>query len=277
MSGIARVAGSARMAGIACIVCLTGGVTATTSVHAAADAAATCAPSGGLRSLCGPVASEDLARIPGTRWLATSGLNTGRPAHLYALNIDSTAVVTLFPSGSHVMRVDPALRTGCPAPPDLASLSTDGLNIRAGTDHQHLLYVANHGGRHSIEIFRIDARPHIPVAAWVGCVTLPAGTLANAVVPLRDGGMLVSSFYDPRAVDAWQRMERGESTGSVWEWHPDQGFHRLETGDLSGANGLELSADERFVYVSAWSGREIVILDRQSGERRGHRSRFPAR
>jgi hypothetical protein len=52
----------------------------------AAALATHCLPDEGIAAICGPVASEDLARIPGTRWLIASGLNIGAPAHLYLID-----------------------------------------------------------------------------------------------------------------------------------------------------------------------------------------------
>ncbi len=227
-----------------------------------------CTPSDGLHYICGPTASEDLAAIPGTPWLVSSGLNVGAPAQLYLINRRTHRATTLFPAHDLTMQVDTSLRTGCSGPPSLAALSMDGLHLLAGPKGQHLLYAANHGDRHAIELFRIDARRAVPTASWVGCVAMPPGTLANAVVPLADGGLLASSFHDPNDKDAWTRMGRRENTGSLWEWHADSGMRRLDTGGLSGANGLETSADGNTVYVSAWSAGELLVLNRKTGTER---------
>jgi sugar lactone lactonase YvrE len=88
------------------------------------------------------------------------------------------------------------------------------------------------------------------------------------VVPIADGGIVVSSFYDPSDKQAWARMDRGEDTGSLWEWHPGKGFRRLDAGTISGANGLAISADEQTLYASAWSGRALLVLDLRTGRRR---------
>jgi len=63
-------------------------------------------------------------------------------------------------------------------------------------------------------------------------------------------------------------MARGEPTGSLWEWHAATGFKRLLVGPISGANGLARSADAAMLYVSAWSGRALITIDRQTGHRR---------
>jgi hypothetical protein len=234
---------------------------------AAPQAKHSCLPGDGLSYICGPVASEDLVVIPGTRWLVASGLNVGTQAHLYLIDDRTRRARILFPQGTPVMQLDPTLHSDCKAPPQLALISMDGLGIRAIGDQRHLVYAANHGDRYAIEIFRLDARPTLPTLAWVGCVVMPIGTLPNAVVPLADGGLIVSSFHDPRDQQAWQRMHRGENTGSVWEWHAGKGIHKIG-GPVSGANGLAISADERTLYVSAWSSSQLLVVDRQSGARR---------
>ncbi len=97
---------------------------------------------------------------------------------------------------------------------------------------------------------------------------MPTRTLANAVTSLPGGRLVVSSFHDPADKDAWPRMARGEPTGSLWLWRPRLGFSRIESGPISGANGVEASADGRTLYVSAWSAAKLVVLDLNSGRRR---------
>ena len=166
------------------------------------------------------------------------------------------------------LKPDPTLGAGCLGSPDLTAMSTDGLTIRAGRGGRHMLYVADHGDRRTIEMFRIDARGDVPTATWVGCAPMPAHTLPNAVVAMAGGRLIVSSFHDPDDKLAWERMARREPTGSLWEWRPGAGFKRLDAGPISGANGLEVSPDERTLYVSAWSEGKLVVLDLASHRRR---------
>jgi len=223
----------------------------------AATMANPCLPDSGMAAICGPVASEDLARIPGTHWLVASGLNVGAPARLHLVDTRAKRSRILFPSQRPRMQMQASFRGLCPGPLRPGQMSLDGLNLRAGAKGSPaMLLAANHGDRHAIEFFRIDLRKD-PELTWVGCVPMPAGTLANAVVPLADGGMLVSSFHDPRDADAWNRMERGEATGGVWEWHASSGWRLLTTDGIPGANGIELSADGRTLYVSAWASSQL--------------------
>jgi len=231
-------------------------------------AEARCAPGEGLGFICGPVASEDIARVPDTPWLIASGLNIGRRAHLYLIDTRAKTAAPLFPRGHPEMKHDRRLAPDCPGPPDLSRMSTDGLGLRRGARGLHTLYAANHGDRMAIEMFEVDTRGAKPKLRWVGCAPMPAETLPNAVAPLPGGRLIVTSFYDPTDKTAWARMARGEATGRLLEWRPDGGFRDLPGGTMSGANGVETSADGETIYASAWSGRALVVMSRQSGARR---------
>src|SRR5205814_2111316 len=55
-------------------------------------------------------------------------------------------------------------------------------------------------------------------------------------------------------------MARGENTGRLLEWHAAQGFRDVPGTAVSGANGIEVSADASLVYLSAWATRDIVVI-----------------
>ena len=63
----------------------------------AAGAAAAADANAALRYITGAVASEDLVRIPDTDWLIASGMNVGRPAHLYLIDTVHKSASILFP------------------------------------------------------------------------------------------------------------------------------------------------------------------------------------
>jgi hypothetical protein len=233
----------------------------------AAAMSVSCPADEGMAAICGPVASEDIARVPGTRWLIASGLNIGSPARLHLIDTRNKQAQPLFPQARARISMESAYRGVCPAPLQPDRMSLDGLNIRAGSQGSApVLLAANHGDRHAIEFFRIELKPD-PALTWIGCVPMPRGTLANAVAPLADGGMLVTSFHDPDDREAWNRMDRGEATGGVWEWHVESGWKLLPIGGIPGANGIELSADERTLYVSAWASSQLLVIDRATGAR----------
>lgn len=224
-----------------------------------------CAPSDGLSYVCGPVASEDLVRVPHSRWLIASGMNVGAPAHLYLVDSRSKrATIAVAP----VARPHGLSDSGCSSPPDPERMSLDGLALRPGPHGMHTLYAANHGDRMAIEIFSVDARGERPRLQWLDCALLPEKTLPNAVATLPGAGFLVISFYDPTDPQAWSRMTQGQMTGRILQWQPGQGFSAVPNSATSGGNGLETNSDGSLVYASSWSARRLVVLSLRKRARR---------
>ena len=217
----------------------------------------------GLRLIHGPVGSEDIVHVPGTHWLIGSGLNLGAPAQMSLIDTRTKTAAPL-----PLTCRSPTEGDRSAPPPDLARMSTDGLALRAGNGGKHVLYAANHGDRHAIEMFAIDSDAARPALLWIGCARLPPTALPNAVRPLPDGGLLAICPCDPTDQDYWSRMARGESTGKILQWHADRGIEELPNSAMSGGNGLELSADGGLVYASAWSARELVVLSLRDRSRR---------
>lgn len=230
------------------------------------NSSASCAAGDGLQYICGPVASEDLVRVPDTRWLLASGMNVGAPAHLYLIDSRSKKAAVAYPgvpAGKAPQRRDDST---CSAP-DPQRMSLDGLALRPGADSVHTLYAANHGDRMAIEIFEVDARAARPRLQWVDCVVLPEHTLPNAVATLPDGSFLVISFYNPEDPQAWSRMAKGQVTGRILRWQPGRGFTEIPDSATSGGNGIATSADGTLVFASAWSARKLVVLSLRDGSR----------
>ena len=233
-----------------------------------ATAAEPCNPAGKLDFVCGPLNSEDLVQVPGTAWIVASGMDGGSAGPRGALHLVNTADKSwkvLFPDGNPRMRWSKAVYGDCPSPPDLGKFSAHGLNLRPGKNGMDTLYVVNHGGRESIEIFALDAKGAEPIVTWAGCAVMPAHTWPNAVAPLPDGGMVVTDMFDPQDPKAPDKMAAGENTGAVYEWHPHKGFTLVPGSQMSGDNGIEVSRDGKWIYVAAWGNKAVVRLSRGSG------------
>lgn len=229
-----------------------------------ATAAEPCNPAGKLGFVCGPLNSEDLVQVPGTRWIVASGMDggaAGARGSLHLVDAQNKSWKTLFPGDRPQVHWDKATYN-CPSPPDLGKFSAHGLNLRRGTGGMHTLYVVNHGGRESIEIFSLDAKSTEPTAAWIGCAVMPAHTWPNSVAPLPDGGLVVTDMFDPQDTKAPDKMNAGENTGAVYEWHAHKGFALVPGSRMSGDNGIEVSPDGKWIYVAAWGNKAVVRLSR---------------
>ena len=82
----------------------------------------------------------------------------GAPGRLYAIDsARSSQPVVLYPSPSSGSEPDRQRFRDCPGPPDELGFSPHGLNAVRVKDGGTELYVVNHGGRESIEFFRVCA------------------------------------------------------------------------------------------------------------------------
>jgi hypothetical protein len=165
------------------------------------------------------------------------------------------------PQSPHNSRSTDSAFGFCPSPPDPTTLNTQGLSLRTLGESQHELYVVNHGGRESIEIFRIDAARDEPQIRWIGCIEMPAATPANSVATYSDGTVLASVLTHPGT--SITDFVRGDATGGVYEWRPGERVFRLLPGTrLPGNNGIETSPDDREFYVVAFGWHAVVIYAR---------------
>lgn len=172
-----------------------------------------CEPSAGHSFICGAPRPEDLARIPNTRWLVFSGFSDGSGLKLVDTRMRS---MRQWYTGEHAqIAFDTSRFPACPSPPDARRLNTQGLSLRTVDDSQYDLYVVNHGGRESIEIFRIDAARDEPTIRWIGCIEMPPATPANSVATYSDGTVLASVLTHPGT--SITDFVRGEATGGVYE------------------------------------------------------------
>ena len=227
-------------------------------VGSGAAVAADSAPS--MTYVTGLINAEDMVRVPGTRWIAASGLADGQrmDGHIYLVNVEDHAVQVLLPG--HVdYRPDAKAYPDCPGKPDEARFSAHGLSLRHTRGQSDTLYVVHHGDRESVEVFELDARGASPRLTWVGCVVYPAGVFGNGVVALPDGGFAATSFMDPRDPKALAKIEAGEPMGGVLVWRRKTGWRIIPAAaGISADNGIEASADGKSLFV-AGSGDQTVV------------------
>jgi hypothetical protein len=223
-----------------------------------------CAPDGELAYLCGLANAEDLVRVGASRWLIASSITSRGEAvgagRLYLVDSQARTAEELFPGPKPRLRHDARTYGDCEI--DLTSFDTHGLALRERVPGRYRLYATSHGAREAIQAFELDARAAQPSIEWIGCVPLPAVVWANSVAILDDGGFVTTQFMDPTDPDSMARALQGQPNGAVYEWHPGAAVMAVAGTALSGPNGIELSADGRFVYVAEFGGHRIVRFDR---------------
>jgi hypothetical protein len=200
-----------------------------------------------------------------------AGGDTGTDGALRLIKTSDRTTTILFPAAANKERFDTRRYRACPGPLDAAEkqslkFKTHGLSVRQGRNAVHTLYVVFHGKRESVEVFEIDARVGPPVLTWIGCVVAPEPIGLNAVVGLADGGFVATNFA-PRTDEAAGRAKvvAGEITGELWEWHQDTGWKMIPGSEASGANGVEISEDQRTLYVAAMGTQSLLRLSRGQG------------
>lgn len=215
-----------------------------------------CSPQGALSFICGTIASEDVVQVPGTHYLVVSGLGLGQPGKLYLVDTQKRQARLMAVNSAEEATVQ------CKKPGAQHEFSFAGLHVRKGKGGALKLYAAN-GAAGSIEVFTLDLRN--AYLGWQECVPLPANVKPNSTVALADGAILATRFVDQTDPNAWGKMARGEPSGAVYE-HSGSTFRPLPGLDaISGPNGIELSADEKTLYVSAWATRELLVFTRSNG------------
>jgi SMP-30/Gluconolactonase/LRE-like region len=219
---------------------------------APAKSPGSCAPDGDLSFVCGLTNVEDLLPVDGGRWLIGGSYKPGSVG-LYLIDTEAKSARPV--SLSVAAKPDP--RYNCAAP-DLKALMTHGLDVIPGKGEVSTVYAVNHGGRESVEIFRLNASK--AAAEWVGCVVLPPGANGNSVAALPDGRFAVTKFLDNNDKEAFQRILAGETNGVVYLWTPGKGFSEVKGSELSGDNGILASHDGKWLYVNAYGTREIYRI-----------------
>lgn len=222
-----------------------------------------CEPSGPIQFICGVISPEDLAVIPESDWIIASGNQEGGMLHL--VNVREKTTMAVYPSPGFEERLDSEAYPTCPGPVDPdegAAFRAHGLYLKPGAEGVHTVLLVHHGFRESIEVFEVDANTSPPSLAWVGCTVAPEALTFNSVVALPDGGIGVTSFRTAGLTESFEEILEGQPSGSVWEWRADGGWTEVPDSLEGGPNGLEISADGDWYYISGWGSQRFVKLSR---------------
>ncbi len=244
----------AVVASLALTAALAGAVAQSPAQPPAAPAA--CNPGNAAKFVCGLRNPEDLVSVPGAAdWIIGSGMAVAnQPGTGGLVMIDrKTHTAVRLPAPSGPARAPFA--ANCPTPPNVATFSAHGLNIRPAGRGKSTLYVVGHGSREAIEVFDVVNTKGAPAVTWAGCVPAPAGAFMNSVAVLANGRIVMTDFY--HSPTTMQDAQAGRNTGAIYVAQPGKAFEKLPGTDLPGPNGVEVSPDGKYVYVADW-GRSAV-------------------
>ena len=213
--------------------------------------------------ISGPVNAEDLAVAPGGEWVLTSGMTgpTAPLGRLYAVRVQDGACSEMFPY--RATRALDAQRFGEQADINPLKFRPHGIDVTLRPDGRTELYVVNHGGNESVEVFEVDLDGPRPTLRWVGGVKLPGSAVGNDVAAI-DDGFVVSTTGDPegRSEVGVEQAMAGADTGGVLEWSPARDWVALPGTQINTANGVTVSPDGEWVYIGGWNSRCIKKVRR---------------
>lgn len=228
-----------------------------------------CEDNGALHPVCGLQSPEDIAVVPGGDYLLLSELgNMGEyPGRITLFRVDDESTRTLYPmaiaQAPAVLQGDP----GCVEPPG-EEMSPHGSHLVQLEDGSWRYLVVNHGGREAVELFSLElSAGGEPELRWQGCVLPPANTVMNDVVGLASGDVVYTRMYHPDDFLGALRGMLGLVSGDVWRWSPGSGSRLLPGTEGALTNGIEISGDERYLFVNQYMDKEIHKYDLQAQQR----------
>jgi hypothetical protein len=222
-----------------------------------------CGPHGDYEVLCGTRSPEDLEVAPDGKHLIVSEFVRGRTDAGFSLFDPAKKTFTRI-----AITNDPRKDWGdpsCPGPPgDVLAPHGISLSKRASGNVEQL-YVVNHGGRESIEMFEVKQAAGTWSLVWHGCVVSTKDF--NDVAALANG-----AFYatHPTALQTpGANLFSGQPSGWVSSWMPGKGEAELPGTRQGYPNGVIATPDGRTMYFNAWTAKEVHKYDAASGKEVG--------
>jgi hypothetical protein len=219
-----------------------------------------CRDEQGLTYICNLVIPEDILNLGSTGLLLASGHRA--PGHMYLIDPATRTQSELIHGATFRQQHDTRAYPGCPGPLNLQAFDVHGLSLAETSPRRFSVYTTSHGAREAIEIYDLDLRGSTPILTWTGCVLLEQGRYHNSVARLADGGFVATNMRDAN----FTRTEGVPPgiTGHLVEWHPGGQVQRLAGTEMSLPNGIDVSKDERYVFVAANGTHEVVRFDRRA-------------
>lgn len=210
--------------------------------------------------------AEDLAPIDSGRWVIASSMAGGAEASgaLYVIDRESSEARRAYP---HAAETPVSAHPGCPGEVPADRFAPHGIATHRSAEGEERLYVVNHGGRESIELFEI-ARGHSddepPGLRWIGCIPFPAGAFGNGVSVADDGTVFATNMGKPLSGGE----ARSEMGGDALSWQAERGWRTVPGSVMWGPNGVVATPNGKRLFVAAWPAGKMVALDLEANRRR---------
>lgn len=228
-----------------------------------------CESVGDIRPVCGMQAPEDIAALADDRHLllAHFGGMAGGRGSLSLFDTQTDKLTPLFPPADGDFDTSDASwgAKSCSAP-NPASFSPHGTHLHQMADGRWRYLTVNHGGRESVQMFEVLGEGAGTTLAWRGCIEPVADTFMNDVVGLDNGDVIYTRMFHHNST--WEQLTSlvGADTGDLWRWNQSSGLRVLPGTEANQPNGIEISADNRFVFANMYFTGELWKVNAGTGE-----------
>ncbi len=207
----------------------------------------------GIEIICGTRAPEDFERTPDGRFLIVAKMVQGENGGLDLFEL-ATKTFTEIPLSAE-KRQDWG-EAACTESIG-GRIQPHGLSLSRRTNGEWQLYVVNHNVRESMEMYELLPDGAGWKLAWRGCVL--AHEPYNDVAALPDGSFVATR---PQAIQKdGQSPFGGGPTGNVAVWTAGDGEQVLPGSEYGYPNGVLVSGDRRFAFISGWTTRDLHRYD----------------
>ncbi len=227
-----------------------------------------CGQQGDVEIICGTRSPEDFEITPDSRYLIVANFGQSAdddsPLDLFEI---ATKQFTPLPIESRKLPGwgEPSCTSSIGNRVTPHGLSLSPREIGNGHHGEWQLYVVNHNVRESMEMYQLVPSGDSWKLVWHGCVL--AGKGYNDVSARPDGSFVATR---PQAIQKeGQNLFGGEPTGNVGRWSEAEGESVLAGSEYGYPNGVLVSEDGRYAYISAWTTRGVHKYDLDAGREVG--------
>lgn len=222
-----------------------------------------CGVQGDIEILCGTHSPEDLELTPDGKYLIVAQFVNGRGGTGAGLALFDLAKKTFSPIA---IKDEPNKEWGDPACPGPVNdkLIPHGISLLKNVKGTTRLYVVNHGGRQSIEMYELKKAGGSWSLEWHGCVV--SEKEFNDLAVTSDGGFIATHPTALMAPNGRGNVLSGEPSGFVARWTPGKGEEELPGTRQGYPNGVLVSADGHYMYFNAWTAKQVHKYDLKEGK-----------